>query len=145
MSSVVRAVVTYALVCGLFWLGALFSPVHWTEKLIPSDIHHVYNSAYYGCLLLIGLLLGVPKEQKLWRLTWLGAAVGLVSSMVGILVVVQFGPNSLESITKNSGGPFPWIVDYIFFCAVVLLGPLWGVGVAAGTVLGRRFQANRGK
>ena len=138
-----RAVITYSLVCVFFWFGALVSPLHWTAKVIPSDIHHVYNSAFYSCLLLIGLLLSVPKEHRVWRLTVLGAAIGLVSSMLSILVVVQLGPNSLGSITKSSGGSFPWILDFTIFCAVVLLGPLWGVGVALVTLLGLRLQASK--
>ena len=101
--------------------------------MIPSDIHHVYNGAFYGCLVLIGAVSHLPVQKNPLRMILLGATIGLVSSMIAIAVVVLVGPNSFTSVFKSSGGPYPWFIDYMLYCAAVLLGPLWGAAAVAAT------------
>ena len=70
MNLTARPFAAYTAVCVLFCAASLASPFHWIAKVMPSDIHHVYNSSFYGCLLVIGLLLGVQREERLWRLMY---------------------------------------------------------------------------
>ena len=119
------------------WIGSFLSPLHWTSHLIQSDVHGVYNTAFYGFLIVLGMLFRVPLGQRMLHLLLLGAVLGLISSMAAIAVVVTAGPNSFSSILKSIG-PYPWLVDYVFYCGVVLLGPLWGMVAAIATYLCRR-------
>ena len=138
MSQLTRGYAIYSAICVLLWLISILSPLNWTAKVIQSDIHHMYNDAFYGCLLTLGLLGRLPKQRKFFSLIFFGGIAGLMSSMIAIALVVLVGPNSFSSIFKPTDGPYPWFLEYIFYCAVILLGPLWGVIAAGATYLGRR-------
>lgn len=125
----------------LFWLIGAYNPIRWSSVFLKADYKHVYVPAFYAACFVLGTLAKVPKPGSLARAGVLGAAVGMASSVVAILMVDLSRTTSagVELGRMIHDGALTVIAVWSGY-SVILGAPFWGALVAIACQILNRWK-----